>query len=128
MENSMVVVVEKKRKARELTPDGIIELRKELLRQELGKPEPKRPPIREATAKEKKEAEERRRKILEREKKIRKAKQEMREREAKKEKKKWMISQSDGHKKKARSRDMKKKPAARTIEELMERRRRSQFF
>ena len=121
-------VVEKKRKARELTPDETKELSKELLRQELGKPKPKRPPIREATAKEKKEAEERRRKILEREKKIRKAKQDMREREAKKAEKKRRISQSDGHKKKARSRDMKKKPAARTIEELNEWRRRSKFF
>jgi len=124
----MVKVVEKKRKARELTPDEIIELRKELLRQELGKPKPKRPPIRKPTAKEKKEAEERRRKILEREKKIRKAEQEMREREAKKEKRKWMISQSDGHKK-SKSEIMKGgKPAARTIEELMELRRRSKFF
>ena len=124
----MAIRVVEKKKAKELTPDEIIELRKELLRKELGKPEPKRKPIREATDKEKKEAAERRRKILEREKKIRKAKQEMREREMKKEKKKWMISQSDGHKKKARSRDMKKKPAARTIEELNEWRRRSKFF
>ena len=128
----MVKVVEKKRKARELTPDEIIELRKELLRQELGKPKPKRPPIRKPTAKEKKEAEERRRKILEREKKIRKAKQDMRkreiEKEMKKEKKEWMLSQSDGHKK-SKSEIMKGgKPAARTIEELMELRRRSKFF
>jgi len=121
-------VVEKKRKAKELTPDEIKELRKELLRKELGKPEPKRKPIREATDKEKKEAAERRRKILEREKKIRKAKQEMREREMKKEKKKWMLSESDGHKKKAPSRDMKKKPAARTIEELNRLRRQSRVI
>ena len=50
----------------------------------------------------------------------------MREREAKKAEKKRRLSQTDGHKKKAT--DMKKKPAARTVEELMEWRRRSKFF